>query len=1482
MKKLSKSGYKRNSPDKHEKSLIIPSSEITMKGVDFPVLGVDNLGYAQMMYPGQDYSFPGSYVVETPAKSGWLDKYQQAGEFLGPRVEYLQSQNTEPVPVVSEAAGIIQRNRAHLAEIEKKYGPADTPAPITKSKTKQPVKASIYDPDYDKTLRVDTTIHPESTSSTSVTQPADTFQKALEQGITEKPKDVNPVPVKRDNFREEILNYKSPLELEAEEELKVAETYFMNYDPSNKDDVKAIQRDLIKQGYLDDTKKNGKYIEEDGRFGPKTKKAYEDALNAKYNIDYAATIDLSSELEKCRHSADGCANYVSTVQNRYAPEIWKDAWQYEAELRRLGGKTKYNIYKEPEFKDVKTTSQMLAATKKVKSRSKTTADMFMVGDVVGLYYPESPNHTKAFTKGKGTYNTHIGVVTAIKDGQPVISHNIHGKVHHDAFNTLNIAWVNTPKKLKTDKVYVPTNTPESLEKKIEQYAVDLTKIFAPDVDPEQVAKTVYGLFDLETDLGNQRTDTGLTGLGRSAGRTLLWKSNEDADISRGIGKIKTATIPDYVKSFLQIPDKGDLDDDASVKAAIYKYLEAQKYFRKYSKKHPELALRQEDIDNLSILAYNQGYGKLKNLGYNNPTMTPVQEVEALRSLYSGRVKDPSSTNYRYIPKDWGPLPEVISSSFFGQALLGLDPNATSLQEQLYNREYPEGHETYISRVNRYSENYDPSQNYSIKQKKKGGWIDRYQDGGPTKQSTGPKNKFNLQYLPIDRDRSFYIDDDGNKRSEYKITVSNDLGEFVIPTVINGKQYSNEEAYRHFLDTGEHMGGPYNTPDESERSSKLRTFIYNNVPRQMQDGGDYEIKPYNAYKKSFVSESTSVPGMPKLIESSQYHVPKIAKEEERVQRRMQVTGAKSPQEVYAQEKRDKELAQIAANQASTITAGEERGFSDYIKHGWNIASNPLTAASYAIQGKTLPYNFDLGERNPLDTAVDVINPTSWVNTAGRFSAAVIDPQTYVNIAKTGRGAISGFFDEKISDEDKAAMLSTAGVVSDIPSLAGLASLSKYAYKINPNAKGSLFKPWGKDMSYRVVNQEGYDDAIKNFLVRPNPKGDNSIFSRPTNFPSFAKGKPAKNFLKTDDTPHYIMETDVPLYARGDVNPVTGVPIKSSHGAARPIDPITGKTLSSMPIEYINNIYKAQPHWLKGYERVWLSPENITDLSKLNIGKNIAKDGAFNRGVFELPDYPGYLLKYEPTNEVKEVAISNIDNLNFADLQANVNSPNFGKVIKHFKRTPHHLPSEKYFGNMEAYIMRRMQGESLRNKKLSDLGNIPESAWLQYAKDYETLVQNKLGIDGAGANVLYDDASKSFKFIDLSPADPNDIKPSWKEYVLDDITPDMNPDDLRKSIRKSIVDQVDLLGHKNIDRFLSDLKKQNASIEAAEPKVKKLEMQALRQKEAIDRYLRNSGYKKGGSAQEDLKNYEYIKYGGTFAKKANTGGEKSSWVNKYKQQ
>ncbi len=113
----------------------------------------------------------------------------------------------------------------------------------------------------------------------------------------------------------------------------------------------------------------------------------------------------------------------------------------------------------------------------VKSLITKTPPKLQLNDVVGLYYPPSDNHEKAFylagkndvdgnrsyiekingkyvpgntiKSGKGWgMNTHVGIVGAIKNGVPIIFHNVHGQVYADPYNNLlngtKITWVRRP------------------------------------------------------------------------------------------------------------------------------------------------------------------------------------------------------------------------------------------------------------------------------------------------------------------------------------------------------------------------------------------------------------------------------------------------------------------------------------------------------------------------------------------------------------------------------------------------------------------------------------------------------------------------------------------------------------------------------------------------------------------------------------------------------------------------------------------------------------------------------------------------------------------------------------------------------------------------------------------------------------------------------------------------------------------------------
>ena len=63
---ISVDGYRNDSVDKTNPVNFIPSGNISMKDVDFPIMGTDNLGNSQMMFPENEYQFPGDMVMEVP------------------------------------------------------------------------------------------------------------------------------------------------------------------------------------------------------------------------------------------------------------------------------------------------------------------------------------------------------------------------------------------------------------------------------------------------------------------------------------------------------------------------------------------------------------------------------------------------------------------------------------------------------------------------------------------------------------------------------------------------------------------------------------------------------------------------------------------------------------------------------------------------------------------------------------------------------------------------------------------------------------------------------------------------------------------------------------------------------------------------------------------------------------------------------------------------------------------------------------------------------------------------------------------------------------------------------------------------------------------------------------------------------------------------------------------------------------------------
>jgi hypothetical protein len=139
----------------------------------------------------------------------------------------------------------------------------------------------------------------------------------------------------------------------------------------------------------------------------------------------------------------------------------------------------------------------------------------------------------------------------------------------------------------------------------------------------------------------------------------------------------------------------------------------------------------------------------------------------------------------------------------------------------------------------------------------GGMVSKYPDGVNLKnpksmlavdeksydESSAPKRG---NYLLPDLNRPSYKNKEGQRVSENKITVGFDDATYVLPTVIDGKQLTEDEAVESFRKTGLHMGkfapnqkGENDAVRESEKRTQKYNFLDSNMGlSNFKKGGEY--------------------------------------------------------------------------------------------------------------------------------------------------------------------------------------------------------------------------------------------------------------------------------------------------------------------------------------------------------------------------------------------------------------------------------------------------------------------------------------------------------------------------------------------------------------------------------------------------------------------------------------------------------------------
>jgi len=84
---------------------------------------------------------------------------------------------------------------------------------------------------------------------------------------------------------------------------------------------------------------------------------------------------------------------------------------------------------------------------------------------------------------------------------------------------------------------------------------------------------------------------------------------------------------------------------------------------------------------------------------------------------------------------------------------------------------------------------------------------------------------------------------------------------------------------------------------------------------------------------------------------------------------------------------------------------------------DVLLNPMTALKYKVQGQNIPANFTRGERNPLDYAIDAVNPFMFVNAAGNTVGNLAHPiNTLSTLGKAGTNLLTNMTDGQNAFDD----------------------------------------------------------------------------------------------------------------------------------------------------------------------------------------------------------------------------------------------------------------------------------------------------------------------------------------------------------------------------------------------------------------------------------------------------------------------------------
>lgn len=466
--------------DTNGEPVIVPSPNISMKNVDYPIMGISQeTGEKKMMIPNMQYFFNDTKnVLEIPMM-------QQGG-----------ASNKNP---------FLQNN--YFEQFEQPQQPNLGPYYPNQENTPYLKDVLIKD-----TLDIKENPYTKQIESTKTTTPKyiDIIEKTNESNSIsfEELTEVNKKPKKDYSIP---LNEKEHLEGKTKNEIKkLQEDLYENgylptsksliLMPKTKDDVLEVQKTLLKEGYNLGTygenkdgvdgiigkvtknaiiEYNNKAKGIDGIVGPNTKKAFEkykskntidkldnskveerfleinndfdflkyqdnlkeqgffngidfkvaeeDDIYEKEYIPFNVTNNKKCEDNRCTFFVNSEIQKNVKYEGREKVGAFGDAWTLSSNLINSGGQEVFSIFEEQ--KPNLTNNQIEPYIKeRIKQAKLPTEENVEAGDVVNLFYEGSSSKGQAYEEGDKYFTTHTGIVKQDDKGNKYIEHNVHGKI----------------------------------------------------------------------------------------------------------------------------------------------------------------------------------------------------------------------------------------------------------------------------------------------------------------------------------------------------------------------------------------------------------------------------------------------------------------------------------------------------------------------------------------------------------------------------------------------------------------------------------------------------------------------------------------------------------------------------------------------------------------------------------------------------------------------------------------------------------------------------------------------------------------------------------------------------------------------------------------------------------------------------------------------------------------------------------------------